>query len=318
MLSCKIIVTLGENLNYAFPDPHPLNKKRYELFLKELRTSNILKEGYAEIIEGNFASEENLLLFHSKSYIEFVKRMSEYGSGYLDYGDTPVFKGVFEASSYVVGSTLIAIDKVFENKNIHAFNPIGGLHHAFFDRAAGFCVFNDPAIAIIYARKKYGIKKILYFDIDAHHGDGVYYSFESDPYVYIVDFHESGNYLFPGTGFDYERGKGEAYNTKLNIPLEPFSGTKEFLREFEKVKEFLKDKEFDLILFQCGTDGMKDDPITHLEYTETVHFETAKYLHRLAHERCKGRIVAMGGGGYNPENVAKGWMKVIEAMTKLD
>lgn len=316
MDKCKTLVILGKNINYAFPEPHPLNSKRYELFLKELYSSNLFKEKVIEIADGRFADEEELLLFHSKNYIEFVKRMSEYGSGYLDYGDTPAFKGVYEISKYVVGSTLLAIDKVFENNNLHSFNPIGGLHHAFYDRAAGFCVFNDPAIAIIYARKKYGIKKILYFDIDAHHGDGVYYSFESDPEVYIVDFHESGNYLFPGTGFAEEKGKGEAYGTKLNIPLEPFSSTEEFLKEFEKAKRFIENKEFDIILLQCGTDGMRGDPITHLEYTEKVHYETAKYLHMIAHEKCEGRIVAMGGGGYNPANVAKGWMKVIEAFTE--
>jgi len=149
----KTYVILGQNLEYAFPEPHPLNSKRYSLFVENLKNHPNVQNGSVEIIEGKFANEDELLLFHSKSYIDFVKKMSEFGSGYLDYGDTPAFKGIFEISSFVVGSTILAIDKVFEGENIHAFNPIGGLHHAYRDRASGFCVFNDPAIAIIYARK---------------------------------------------------------------------------------------------------------------------------------------------------------------------
>ena len=128
--------------------------------------------------------EESILSFHDKDYVELVKKAGKTGNGYLDTGDTPAFRGIFEASSYVLGSTLKALGIVMRKNNgiEHAFSPIGGLHHSKRFNAAGFCVFNDIGIAILEARRKYGIKKIAYIDIDAHHGDGVYYEFDDDPF----------------------------------------------------------------------------------------------------------------------------------------
>ena len=267
-------------------------------------------------LEPRLIKEEELLLFHDKEYIEFVKRVSEIGYGYLDYGDTPAYKGVYEASCYSAGSTLKAFEEVIKGEVDHAFNPSGGLHHAYKNRAAGFCVFNDPGLLIEYARKHYDMKKFLYVDIDAHHGDGVYYSYEEDPYVYIVDFHEDGRYLYPGTGFEFEKGKGKAYGTKINIPLKPYSTTEDVLKKLVEIEEFIYEIDFDLILLQCGADGLKGDPLTHLQYTERVHEEVTRLLHKASHEKCKGRIIAMGGGGYNFENVAKAWVKVVETLAE--
>ncbi|MEM3530173.1 MAG: acetoin utilization protein AcuC, partial [Nitrososphaerales archaeon] len=229
-------------------------------------------------------------------------------------GDTPAFKGIFEAACYVVGSTLLGLDMIMKKEFNHIFNPIGGMHHARRDRAAGFCVFNDIAIAIIHAKKTYHVKRILYVDIDAHHGDGVFYEFYDDPMVFIADIHEDGRYLYPGTGFSNETGSGEAVGTKLNLPLAPGSGDEEFKEAFKKVEEFAYQIKPELIIFQCGADGLKNDPLTHLNYTEEAHRYATKRLHRISHELCDGRIMALGGGGYNPDNVAKAWMEVLKGL----
>lgn len=306
---CKVATIIGKNFNYYFPEPHPFNNRRYEKFLEIVKKEKIIK------VNPRIAKENELLLFHKKEYLEFVKKLSKLGYGYLDYGDTPAFKKVFEASCYVVGASLKALELVFESKYDHAFNPVGGLHHAFNDRAAGFCVFNDIAVIIEYARKKLNLKNFLYVDIDAHHGDGVFYSYEEDPNVYIVDFHEDGKFLFPGTGFESEKGKGKAYGTKLNICLNPFSTTEDFLKRFEEAKKFIEEREFDLIIFQCGADCLENDPIAHLKYSSKVHEKVAKFLHYIAHKKCNGKIIALGGGGYNADNIAKAWISVIKALS---
>ncbi|MEM3538627.1 MAG: acetoin utilization protein AcuC [Nitrososphaerales archaeon] len=307
-------IFLGEaSLKYSFPNDHPLKSSRVENFWKLLKEKLIDRENI-KIIKPVIASEDILLLFHTKEYIDFVKKASEYGFGYLDFGDTPAFKGVFEAASYIVGSTLFGLDMIMRGELDHIFNPNGGMHHARRDRAAGFCVFNDAAIAIIHAKKTYNIKRILYVDIDAHHGDGVCYEFYDDPMVFTADIHEDGRYLYPGTGFSHETGSGEAIGTKLNIPLKPGSGDEEFKEAFTKVEEFAHRIKPELIIFQCGADGLKNDPLTHLNYTEEAHRYATKRLHSISHEICDGRIIALGGGGYNLDNVAKAWIEVVKGL----
>ncbi|MCP8319975.1 MAG: acetoin utilization protein AcuC [archaeon] len=308
---CSIGIFLGEaSSRYSFPD-HPMNVSRIEPFKQKLREEFGNKEN-VKIMEPITASEDVLLLFHTKEYIDFVKKASEHGFGYLDYGDTPAFKGVFEASTYVVGSTLFGLDMIMKKELDHVFNPVGGVHHARRDRAAGFCVFNDASIAIVHAEKTYGLKRILYVDIDAHHGDGVCYEFYDDPKVFIADIHEDGRYLYPGTGFSHETGSGKAEGTKLNIPLKLGAGDEEFKEAFTRVEEFAHQTKPELIIFQCGADGLENDPLTHLRYTEEVHKYSTKKLHEISHELCDGRIMALGGGGYNPNNVAKAWIEVIK------
>jgi acetoin utilization protein AcuC len=262
------------------------------------------------------ASEDDIQLFHSKSYIDFVKKSSIGGSGFLDKGDTPIFKGMFEASRYTVGSTLKALKMIMENKTSHAFNPIGGFHHAQKNAAAGFCIFNDVVIAIIYAKIKYNLNRILYLDIDAHHGDGVFYHFYDDPSVFIADIHEDGKSLYPGTGFKDEKGGKNAEGTKLSIPLPPLSGDDQFRKEFLEVESFVNKIKPELILFQSGGDCLRDDPLTHLQFTPKSHQFAAETLHKIAHTFCNGKILAMGGGGYNPQNTAKAWVEVVKAFIK--
>jgi len=312
---CKTAVIVGRELSsYSFGEKHPLNSKRLEAFWSTLVSSETMHTGNLKLLPPILSDEWTLVSFHEKKYIDFVKESSITGSGYLDSGDTPSFKGVFDASLYVVGSTILALETVINKTNgvAHAFNPIGGLHHARRNRAGGFCVFNDIGIAITHARKNHNLKKILYVDIDAHHGDGVFYEFEDDDDLFIADIHEDGSFLYPGTGFESETGLGYAKGTKLNLPLQPGATDRDFLSAFRKIENFIGSIKFELIIFQCGADGLSGDPLTHLKYSYKSHEYAAQVLHRFAHEKCCGRIVGLGGGGYNTENLATAWNKVVE------
>lgn len=314
--ACRLGISFGPQSSlYSFPHGNPMNSARTELFAEAMgRLHQRIKKEEAlktiAILDPKAAREEDLLLFHKKAYVDFVKESSKVGTGSLDYGDTPSFKGVFEASLYPVGSTLEGVKLTLKGEFDHFFNPVGGLHHARKDRAGGFCVFNDAAIAICELLEKGSVKRVAYVDIDAHHGDGVFYAFESDPRVIIGDIHEDGRYIYPGTGSASETGIKGAEGTKINIPMHPWSGDKEFFEAFDKLESFVRGLEPQFILFQCGADCLAGDPITHLSYSSAVHAYATKKLHTLAHDLCGGRIVAMGGGGYDPLNVSEAWSAV--------
>lgn len=313
----SVAVIYGEALSrYGFGGSHPLGTDRLQAFWSKFQSEGLDKSKNVKIEDPVLAEEKVLLDFHSKTYVDFVKQASVVGTGFLDYGDTPAFPGVFEASSYVVGSTLLALDLVMKGKVDHAFNPIGGLHHAKRDVAGGFCVFNDIGVAIIAARKNYNVKRIAYVDIDAHHGDGVFYEFEKDPLLFIADIHEDGKYLYPGTGFEHETGEGDAKGTKLNLPLKPLATDDDFINVFNKVEEFIDNSKPELIILQCGADGLKGDPITHLQYSANAHKHATNVLHKLAHKHCSGRMIALGGGGYNRGNIGDAWVEVVKELTK--
>jgi len=309
-LTAKIYTVLDKTLSlYSFPG-HPFNGQRYFTFKSALEKKDLIKS--LGQIQAREATQRELLLFHTREYIEFVKEKDGKG-GYLDFGDTPAFKGIFKASRIVTGTTLNSIDKAVQ-ENTKVFTPVGGLHHAFKNRAGGFCVFNDICIGINYLREKHKIENILYFDIDAHHGDGVYYSFASEPNIFIVDFHQKG--IFPGTGGKIETGTGKALGTKLNIEFEVGAEDKDFLEGLEKAKEFLNKIKVEFILFQAGCDSLKGDPITYLNFTERVHRETTALLSALADRQANGRMIILGGGGYLLLNIEKAWIAVIEELLK--
>jgi acetoin utilization protein AcuC len=260
------------------------------------------------------ATRAELEYFHTPGYIDRVIELSQRGSGFLDAGDTPAFFGVYEAAANVVGGTLEALAAIVAGPVRRAFIPIGGLHHATRDGAAGFCVFNDCGVAIEAARKLYGIRRVAYVDIDAHHGDGVFYAFETDPELKFVDLHEDGRFLYPGTGSRSETGRGSAVGTKLNIPLPPGADDEVFLEAWQEAERYLEAAEPELILLQCGADSLGGDPITHLRLTAEAHAHAAKRLAVLADRYASGRVLGMGGGGYNRANLAAAWTRVVEEL----
>jgi acetoin utilization protein AcuC len=310
---CRVLIVFDQGPPaYAFPHPHPFSRSRVEVFRTLISEPSLAhKFQFQETVA---ASEREIESFHDKDYVDLVKKASKLGIGYLDKGDTPAYKGIYEASVTVAGSTLLALSKVVSGEFDHAFVPVGGLHHAARDRAGGFCVFNDAAIAICKARTDYGIRRILYVDIDAHHGDGVFYEFVDDPDLWIADVHEDGRFLYPGTGSAEETGEGAARGSKLNFPLPPSSGDSELLNCLPKIRDHGEKCKPELILLQCGADGLEGDPITHLRYSPKAHRMTTVLLHEMAHELCKGRIIALGGGGYDARNVGEAWLEVAKAL----
>jgi acetoin utilization protein AcuC len=295
-------------VNYNLGPYHPLRPIRVRLTYDLIRAKGILDDAAIEVVKARSASRDEIKLFHEESYVTLVERYSKKGLGLLDAGDTPVFKGCYEATSLVVGASLAGADMVMKEKLSHSFNPSGGLHHAHPERASGFCIFNDPAIVISYLKSKYQVKRLLYLDIDAHHGDGVMYGYYDDPTVLDIDFHESGKFLFPGTGFPDETGKGEARGLKLNIPLPPSTGDQAYLEAFrEIVPGNVRDFKPEIILVQCGADGHLDDRLAHLRLTTNTYSEVVDQMHHLAHELCNGRLLLFGGGGYTLANVPRVW-----------
>jgi len=298
---------------YGFPNGHPFGPDRHDAFMAELEQSDVF--GALRIVEPEAAAREVIEQFHTQRYVDFVKTSSQRGNGLLDAGDTPAYAGVFEAASAVVGGTISALEMLLSGEAQRAFIPIGGLHHARRDGAAGFCVFNDCGVAIEHARNHFGLERIAYIDIDAHHGDGVYYGFEDDPVAIIADTHEDGRYLYPGTGRRDEVGQGPAAGTKLNIPLPRGAGDAEFFEAWEEIEAFLERHAPELYLLQCGADSVAGDPITHLELSVEAHAHAATRLRVLADKTASGRLLAMGGGGYNRNNLARCWTRVVEAIS---
>lgn len=310
-----VLVYRGEALaSYGFGDPHPFGVDRHGCFQDELVAAGL--DGGIEYASPGHATVDDLLLFHSADYIDKVSRMSSEGKGFLDEGDTPAVPGIFEAASDVVGTVMSAVDAVMEGRAKRAFVPIAGLHHAGRENAAGFCVFNDCGVAAEYLRKKYGLRRVAYVDIDAHHGDGVFYGFEDDEDLIFADIHEDGRYLYPGTGAESETGRGRARGTKLNIPMQPGATDADFARAWQRVEAYIDRAQPEFIILQAGADSLEGDPITHLRYTEQAHADAAAALCRLADTHCEGRIVGTGGGGYNRRNLARAWTRVVQSFVE--
>jgi len=310
-------VYLGDELaRYAFGDDHPFGPLRHDAFRKAMYSKSL--DQHVDILDPVMTTQDVLELFHQRDYIRKVKHMSKLGTGFLDQGDTPAFPGMYEAVLTVAGTVCNAIDRLINNEYKRAFIPIAGLHHARRHIAAGFCVVNDCGIAIEYLRHKHNINRVAYIDIDAHHGDGVFYSFENDPDLIFVDFHEDGRYLYPGTGDITETGDGDAKGTKLNIPMPPAASDDLFMKLWPSAEEFIRKSKPEFVLIQCGADSIAGDPITHMAYSKAAHKYAVTRICHIANEFCDGRVVAMGGGGYNLDNIAKTWTAVVSAMVSAN
>ena len=312
-MSENVVVIAGErNARYGFGDGHPFGPDRQAAFLREFAARSLDRK--VRVLEPRDASEPELLAFHTGSYLEFVRERSASGQGYLDAGDTPAFRGVYEVASCVVGATLTAVEHIMAGESRRAFVPIAGLHHAARDHAAGFCVFNDCGVAIEVLRSRFGLGRVAYIDIDAHHGDGVFYAFENDAAVIFADLHEDGRYLYPGTGAPEETGRGAAQGTKLNLPLAPGADDSVFSDLWPQVMTHLERFEPEFLILQCGADSIDGDPLTHLRLTPRAHARAASELVALAERLGHGRVLALGGGGYSRANLASAWNSVVASL----
>lgn len=307
---------------YKFHDRHPFNQLRVKLTYDLLQTLGALHD--SQIVAPRLATDEELALVHDTDYIEAVKKA---GRGQLpeevalNYGlgteDTPIFPNMHEASALLVGGTLTAVDYVLSGKAEHALSLGGGLHHGFRGKASGFCIYNDSSVAIKYMQEKYGVR-VLYVDTDAHHGDGVQWTFYDDPNVCTFSIHETGRYLFPGTGNVNERGQGKGYGYSFNIPVDAFTEDESWLAAYTEalieIADFFRP---DVILTQNGVDAHYYDPLTHLCTTMRIYREIPKIAHQIAHQYCNGRWIAVGGGGYDiwrvvPRAWALLWLEMTE------
>jgi acetoin utilization protein AcuC len=250
------------------------------------------------------AARERLESFHRPEYIEFVERASGFEEPIpLDTGDTPSFPGCYEEAARIARGAELALDRTFETAR-PAFHPAGGLHHAHPDRASGFCIFNDVAVAV--ARASRAGRRVAYIDIDAHHGDGVMYGFYDSGKVLDIDFHQDGRTLFPGTGFPREIGKGDGAGLKVNAPLPPLSGNEALLPLFRRlVPPLVRSFRPDVMVLQHGVDGHAGDTLAHLQYTPEAYAEIDAIVLALSREVSGGRLLVTGGGGYRASAVAR-------------
>ncbi len=307
--------------SYDLGPGHPLAPVRVELTVDLIRRIGLLGAGVDEVLP-RALDEVELLRHHREDFIGTVKRLSadptataeaRYGLG---AGDTPAFPGMHPASLLICAASVEAARQVWEGKADHAFNPAGGLHHAMPDRASGFCVYNDPAIAIDWLLE-HGAERVAYVDVDVHHGDGVELMFADDPRVLTISLHESGRFLFPGTGRVDDIGGPEARGSAANLPLHPGTTGPVWLEAFDAVVEpLLRAFDADVLVTQLGCDTHATDPLAHLALTIDDMAGIYARLHRLAHETADGRWVAVGGGGYQlVQVVPRAWTLAFAEMT---
>ena len=307
--------------SYDFGSGHPLAPIRVELTVDLIRRTGLVGNGVDEVRPPEF-HEVDLLRLHRDDFVDTVRRLSNdptarassrYGLG---AGDTPAFPGMHPASLLVCGGTREAARQVWEGEADHAFHPAGGLHHAMPDPAAGFCIYHDPALAIDWLLEA-GAERVCYLDVDVHHGDGVELMFRDDPRVLTISLHESGRYLFPGTGDVTDIGGEGALGSAANLPFAPGTLGELWLSSFDEVIDPLV-RAFapDILITQLGCDTHVNDPLAHLALTVDDMGAIYARLHRLAHEVCDGRWVATGGGGYRlVEVVPRVWTMAFAEMT---
>jgi acetoin utilization protein AcuC len=293
-----LLVFGPRSTSYDFGPNHPLTPRRFGPGIDLLRTV-----GAVPGLAPEPADEADLLQVHTPKYVAAVRRLSANPSGEPEvgiaaFGDDPPFAGMHDAAAAVAGGSLRAIEAILRGDVEHAFHPGGGLHHAMPSRASGFCIYNDPALAISAARRA-GLR-VLYIDLDVHHGDGVQAIHLDDPGVLTVSIHESGRTLFPGTGFVDELGAGVAAGTSVNLPLEAEAGEGPWLAGVRGLLPTLA-AYFgpDLIVSQHGADSHAWDPLAHLRVTTTAMGAAARLVDTLAHRHAGGRWLATGGGGYD-------------------
>ncbi|MCD0452251.1 acetoin utilization protein AcuC [Actinocorallia sp. API 0066] len=298
-------------LSYDFGPSHPLNPVRVDLTMRLARALGVLD--HVEVAGFTSAGDGLISLVHDRAYMDAVKAAGtglrpDYRHG-LGTADTPIFAGMHEASALVVGASVAAAEAVWRGEVPHAANIAGGLHHAMPGGAAGFCVYNDPAVAIAWLLE-HGAQRVAYVDVDVHHGDGVQAAFYDDPRVLTISLHETPRTLFPGTGFPHETG---ADGTAVNVALPPGTGDRAWMRAFQGVvPQLLEAFRPQVLVTQQGCDTHRHDPLAHLSLSVDGQRAVYAELHRLAHETAGGRWVLTGGGGYElVQVVPRAWTHLL-------
>ncbi|MBE0476537.1 MAG: acetoin utilization protein AcuC [Coriobacteriia bacterium] len=303
---------------------HPLRPERFTLAVSLMRALGLLAEdgapsssaalaagsgARARVVAPAPAEETDLLRVHDARYVEAVKRASADPGGFvpamgLGSGDNPVSAGMHEAAALICGGAIAGLRAVLSGQTTRSFNVAGGLHHAHRSRAAGFCVYNDPAVAIAAALETDPGLRLAYVDVDAHHGDGVQEAFYAEPRVLTASVHESGAHLFPGTGFADETGAGAGAGTALNVPMPPLATDACYeLAMRDAVEPAVRSFSPDAIVAQLGADSHHADPLTTLGLTLPGYRSVVRRVVALADELCGGRLAASGGGGYGAYSV---------------
>ena len=292
---------------YAYGPHHPLKPVRLQLTSELIKAYDLLGGEYARIIPATEASTDDLLRFHSAEYLDVLQAVSaglavpacaRYGLG---SGDNPIFPDLFRYSALVAGASLQAAQLVQAGEAAVAFNIAGGLHHGMPSRASGFCYVNDVGLAIDSPLVQG--KRVAYVDIDAHHGDGVQAAYYRTNQVLTISLHESGKYLFPGTGFEDDIGEGEGLGYSVNVPFHPFTDDEIFTWAFGRVvPPLVKAFQPDVLVTQLGVDTFRTDPLAHLELTTEGFCLMVQALRGLSLP-----WVALGGGGYDVPNVPRAW-----------
>jgi len=310
-------------LDYNFGKEHAFQPIRHRLAAELMRSYGMF-EGPADLVPPEPATTEDLLLVHERRYVEAVRELSihprdeayEWGLG---PGDNPVFAGMFAAVGLQVGGTIGACEAVASGERPRAYNLGGGFHHAMPGRASGFCIFNDVAVGLARVLKEGRTKRVLYIDIDAHHGDGVQEIFYDDPRVLTISLHEDGRFLFPGTGFPADIGKGKGAGFAVNVPLPPYTRDASYLHAFEEiVPPLARAYRPDLIFTQTGADAYYTDPLAHLKLTTRTYERVARIVDGLSKEICGGRWVAATGGGYDMAACARVWTVIAGAIAEVE
>jgi len=330
-------------LQYDFGQDHPFQSRRLVALMDLLESSGLFNsQDEHSRLPVRLATIEELSLIHAPDYVDAVQKLSmleasssleglhaelaeQYG---FAEGDTPVFPGMHESAARIAGGTLVALSAVMglpeggtfltaDERPLHVFHPAGGLHHAWGERASGFCIYNDAAVAIAHVLRA-SEAKVLYIDFDAHHGDGVQRAFFDEPRVMTVSLHETGRYLFPGTGDVLELGSGAGRGYSVNIPLEPFTEDDSYSEVMLAVlPPLVMSFAPDVIISQHGCDSHAWDPLTHLALTLQGIQAQMQLAHQLAHTYCAGRWVALGGGGYDQYRVVpRAWSILWAEMTQ--
>ncbi len=318
-MTCSVTAAWDDRLlGYDFGQGHPLNPIRVDLTMQLARSLGVLDR--ISVVGFEPAADDLLALVHSPVYIDAVRSAGEAlrpdPSHGLGTPDDPVFPGMHDASAMVAGATVEAARAVMTGASDHGVSISGGLHHAMASRASGFCIYNDPAVAIAWLLAQ-GVERIAYVDIDVHHGDGVQALFWDEPRVLTISLHESGRTLFPGTGFANEIGGPNARGSALNVPFPPGVVDASWHADFDSVvPAALRRFEPEFIVSQHGCDTHALDPLANLLLTVDGQREAHVKLHDLAHELCDGRWLATGGGGYElVQVVPRSWTHLLAVTT---